>query len=94
MFVKLHDGTLVVASVYPFAQPHDDPRFVGSSASFSVMPEGDILFNGKPTTVDGVARQAAQMVAAVIEAERLAGKVVDRQRLTLLAQLLEMEVMN
>lgn len=68
------------------------PRFVGSSPSVAVMPDGEILYNGKRVTVENVASDAAKLILAVIEAEKIAGNSGDRNTLTVLAQLMQKEI--
>jgi len=93
MYVRQFDGNHIVADVYPFAEPDSDPRFLAASAHYAVMPEGDILYNGKVVTVEGEINEAVRRILAVIEAEKIAGKTVDRQTIATLATLLEREIL-
>ena len=77
--------------VYPFAEPDSDPRFLASSPHYTVMPEGDILHNGKVVTVDSEIYDAMCRILAIVEAERISGKVVDRNTVIVLATLLNSE---
>lgn len=92
MYIKYNNDNFVKATVYPFAKPDDDPRFIGSSPSVAVMPDGDILYNGKAVTVESVVADAAALILAVIEAEKIAGKEDNRNTLAVLAQLLQREI--
>lgn len=88
MYVKLHHNGHVIADVYPHAAPTADARFLASSPHFAIMPEGDILFNARPVTVELVAKEAGEMLLAIIEAGRIAGSTVDRNVLQSLAEML------
>lgn len=88
MQVRTPCTAFVTAQVYPFASPEDDARFLASSPAFVVTPEGDILYQAKKTSVQQVAVEAAQMIAAAVKAEQIAGESVDRTALLdLIAQL-------
>jgi len=91
MYVRHFDGSHVVADVYPFAEPDSDPRFLAASPHYAVMPEGDILYNGKVVTVEGEINEAVRRILAIVEAERIAGGQIDRNTITVLAKLLGKE---
>jgi len=93
MYVKLFDNTHVKADVYPLANHDSDPRFLAASPHYAVLPEGDILYNGKVVTVESEVNEAARRILAVVEAEKIAGKAVDRSIIATLATLLEREIL-
>ncbi len=93
MYIKHLDGVHVAADVYPFAEPDSDPRFLAASPHYAVMPEGDILYNGNVVTVEGEINEAVRRILAVIEAEKIAGKAVDRSIVATLAALLGREAL-
>jgi hypothetical protein len=93
MYIRHFENSHVVADVYPYAESDSDPRFLAASPHFAVLPEGEILFNGKTVTVEGVVDESVRRILSVIEAEKIAGKVVDRSIIATLATLLEREIL-
>ena len=94
MYIRRFDNSNhVVADVYPYAEPNSDTRFLAASPHFAVLPEGEILFNGKTVTVESVVDESVRHILSAIEAEKIAGKTIDRQIIITLATLLEREIL-
>lgn len=85
MYVRHLANSHVLADVYPFAEQGSDPRFLASSPHYVVVPEGEILYNGQVVTVDSEIDEAVRRILAIVEAERISGKIVDRSEIVFLA---------
>lgn len=92
MYIRRYESSHVItADVYPFAEPDSDPRFLAASPRYVVLPEGDILYDGKVVTVKSEIAEAVRRILSVVEAEKIAEKNVDRSSITVLAELLGKE---
>lgn len=87
MYIRHHNNNeFVTADVYPHAAEDADPRFLSVERHFAVLPEGDILYNGGEVTVEGIAKDAGEMILAAIAAEQIVGATADRSVLRFLAE--------
>lgn len=77
MHIRNHNNAFVTADVYPHAAPDAQPLFLASSPHFVVIPDGTVTYNAKPVTLAEEAKRAGEYLLALIEAERIAGKVFD-----------------